>query len=116
MEKFYVVSVKHTLKTCDFILLWGPDARGYTHSLERAGKYTHEEIMSQQDYYNNGNHTVAVPCSVIDSLKTTTDDQEAFPGHGIMHVKDNWDKLLEKVIAKPLADPVINYRRAMKAV
>jgi len=64
MSEFYVVSVKHT--NGNHIIWWCPDRRGYTRYLDRAGRYTEEEI--ERHSLNDGRHTKAIPCELADSM------------------------------------------------
>lgn len=114
MSQFYIVSVKHTLKTCDYILLWKPEAKGYTYSLERAGKFSREEVMGELSSYNNGTYTVAIPCEVLEHLSTTSENPEIIPGRVVMHIKAHWDELLKHTIEKPKNKPAVNYKKVWK--
>ena len=44
MTRYYIQNTAHY--AFDFILWWGPDRRGYTHDLAKAGLYTEAEARS----------------------------------------------------------------------
>ena len=51
-----------------FLVWWGPDDSGYYMSLDAAGRYTEEQIRSNESYYNNGDSTLAVPLATAEKL------------------------------------------------
>jgi hypothetical protein len=56
MEKFYIVSIKHTRQGDEFITLWRPNSRGYCWFKQDAGTYDLSEI----GYYDNdGNFSIS---------------------------------------------------------
>lgn len=64
-QLYYIVSIKHTRgeKVC----FWRPNNAGYTEIINDAGKYTEEQVKSSQNYYNNFDSSIAVPCEVVTS-------------------------------------------------
>lgn len=68
MSKFYIVSLKHTQARDPCVTFWRPDNSGYAWSLSRCGKYAEEQVREDFFYYNDGIHTVAVPCQAIEPL------------------------------------------------
>ncbi len=65
-HEYYVVSLKHT--SGDRICFWRPNDAGYTEILSDAGKYSKEQIEDNQSYYNNGEASIAVKVSFVDSM------------------------------------------------
>ena len=67
MKTYYILSLKHSPAQGQ-ALWWGPNDAGYTAQLERAGVYTEEAVAGNQSYYNNGESTRAIECSVVKPL------------------------------------------------
>jgi hypothetical protein len=76
-RQFYILSLKHSkLPTAadrsEHLIWWGPDNCGYTGTLDRAGRYTEEQIAGEPAYYDNGHSTVALDCDVVDAYARRT--------------------------------------------
>lgn len=65
MQKYYLMSLKHTGQDDFPIYWWGPNERGYTDDLNKAGLYTEEQIQSNPAHFNNGTATIAVPVGAV---------------------------------------------------
>jgi hypothetical protein len=63
---FYLLSIAHTKSFDGVLTFWGPNSSGYVFRLERAGRYSADQIAKHPDY--NGDRTRAVPCDVVDAL------------------------------------------------
>jgi hypothetical protein len=66
-QLYYVVSVKHTKRTDKYITLWNPDDKGYCFSIDKAGKYTFDQIEKSLNYYHTG-YDIAVKCEILDAI------------------------------------------------
>lgn len=63
--EYYILSIKDPLNR-QWLLWWGPNNGGYTHSLDDAGRYTRKEVLARLRYYHNGESTLAIPCELAD--------------------------------------------------
>lgn len=108
-REFYVISVKHTQRSCRYITVWGPDNRGYRQRLQKAGRYAESTIRAHLDhYYNTGHSSIAVPCDVVDGLASDGDPRDfvgADPGPAVprvlLNIRAVWHALLLNVIEPP---------------
>lgn len=57
---YLILSLKWS-DTADHLLWWGPDNSGYTGDIDKAGRYTAEQITEKPHYYDNEDTTRAVP-------------------------------------------------------
>ena|SRR5688572_4093789 len=65
-EEFFILSLKWSGQS--FVLNWWcPNNNGYTHFLDKAGRYTRAQVEGNPNYYNDGKNTLAVPCNVVES-------------------------------------------------
>lgn len=64
-EEFYILSLKYSKG--DNIVWWGPDDGGYTVVLDRAGKYSREQVEGHRSYYDDREDTLAVPCEIAEA-------------------------------------------------
>ncbi len=74
---YYIISLKWTKRADCLISFWGPKAAGYVYRLEIAGRYTAEEIAAKPDYYNDGERTIAVPCTDVERFAIRVGDAES---------------------------------------
>lgn len=65
-DDYYILSIKHSAATDDYITFWRPNDAGYTCYLPAAGKYSREQVEESPGYYSNSRTTVAVPCHIVD--------------------------------------------------
>lgn len=114
MKEYYILSVSHTYKVDSHILLWANNNKGYTFVVEEAGRYSEEKVLESLEYYNNGRGTLAVPCDIVDSMKTRPDTKSGLNGSVVLHLKDNWKDFLRYAIAKPENVPTIKYKEVEK--
>lgn len=114
MKEYYILSVSHTYKVDSHILLWAANNKGYTFVVEEAGKYSEEKVLESLEYYNNGRGTLAVPCEIVDSMKTRPDINSGLNGSIILNSKDNWNDFLKYAITKPENTPLIKYKDFQK--
>ncbi len=117
MADCYIVSTKHTRRDARYITFWRPDNCGYSWPLSWAGRYSSENVMASQDYYNNGHSTVAVPCSVIDPMGVAPEPGmvDGDTGPVVLNNKANWTAILAAALAPPLHQPEPQYKGARKA-
>lgn len=116
-KEYFIVSVKWTERREPYITLWGQDNSGYRGRIENSGRYKHADVMKHLGYYNNGHHTLAVPCELIEPLAVDI-KPGWFDGEGgkwVPNNKANWDLILENSIAKPKYPPKPRYRGAPKS-
>lgn len=73
-EMFYVLSLNHTQRSEKLIKWWGPNDGNYALRLEDAGRYTRQRIDSDRRYYDNGTHSIAIPCSIVDPFAVPVAD------------------------------------------
>lgn len=64
-DEFFILSVKWT--GGDVLVWWGPDDTGYTTLIDYAGRYTREQVERRRSYYDNGDTTLAIPCSAVET-------------------------------------------------
>lgn len=65
---YYVLSLRWTRTGEECITWWGPNNSGYVLDLDKAGRYTEDQISSNRGYYDNRETTLAVPCEIADRL------------------------------------------------
>ena len=53
-------------------LWWCPDDKGYTKDLNKAGRYTYEQVEANAHYYDNGVETRAVPVEEVELMAQNT--------------------------------------------
>jgi len=121
-KEYIVISVHHTQRNCRYITLWAANDSGYRFRLSRAGRYSHDHIMSSLGYYNNGMN-IAVPVEIVESLCRPGDPRD-FDGVSwdeplseLLSVPNNkgaWKKLLENVIAPTQYKPWPDYPGARR--
>lgn len=115
---YYIASLKHTRRENDYITFWRPDNAGYAWPLSWAGKYTAEQVLAEQDYYNNGTCKIAVPCDLVDALGIPTApgmvDNDAGPV--VLNNRTNWRCLIEFAIEPPKSKPQPQHPRARRRV
>lgn len=114
MKEYYIFSVSHTYSVDSHILLWAANNKGYTFIVEEAGRYSEEKVLESLEYYNNGRGTLAVPCEVVDSMKTRPTLNSGLNGSVILHSKENWKDFLRYAIATPENTPTIKYKEVNK--
>lgn len=68
-KEYYVISLKWS--TGDNVCFWRPNSSGYTEYPDEAGIYTEAQIEQHQDYYNDGEDTLAVEKSQLKELFTS---------------------------------------------
>lgn len=64
-KEYYILSLKHTHHV-DNLIWWKPNNSDYTVDLNRAGRYSHEDVIKNASYYNNNVSTRAIPCEEVD--------------------------------------------------
>ena len=67
--EFYVLALR--LSNATYWRWWRPRNSGYTDDLDQAGRYSERDIREAPDYYNDGVQTRAIPCEVVDAMKTS---------------------------------------------
>lgn len=86
-EEYYLFSVDHSQSGGDLCCWWKEDSRGYTFSLDHAGRYSAKDILGQNlDYGIRNGQIHAIPCSVADEHASR-----------MVH-RDKWFRLLEKKV------------------
>ena len=63
---YYILSLTHNHP--ESLVFWRPNNSGYTYVLDLAGKYSHEQVINKNHYYNNGKDTKAIPCHLLDEF------------------------------------------------
>ena len=84
---YYIISLKHTVKTDEFMTLWGSNNSGYCYSKERAGVY--EQIL---DRYHNGEGDMPISSDVADGMFLRL-EQDGKMLDRIPNCKPIWDAL-----------------------
>lgn len=97
MSEFYTLSLKWTRKRDGLITWWRPANNGYSYRLEDAGRYSADDIARLPSYYNDGEHTKAIPCANVDAVS--------------VRVADARSNALD---ARSLDDRVVEYRHMLK--
>ncbi|WP_347558521.1 hypothetical protein [Robbsia sp. KACC 23696] len=101
MSEYIIVCVKDSIKERHFITLWRPNNSGYTAVIDRAGRYTAEQVIARLDYYNDGDN-VAVPASLIAGLGVQSPARWFdYPGACVLSTRENWARIKAEVIARP---------------
>jgi hypothetical protein len=60
--KYLILSLKWSPdKASGFAVWWGPNSHGYFTDMDKAGRYTQEQIDERPGYYDNGVSTLAIP-------------------------------------------------------
>jgi hypothetical protein len=77
---FYLLSVAHSRREDGVLTWWAPNSTGYVFRLERAGRYSEEQIAKHPDHYDRGDGARAVPCSLVDSMAIRVADSS---GRGV---------------------------------
>lgn len=75
-EQYFVVDVRQGWTNParhPFVTLWGPDSSGYVYSLDRAGRYTREELAPGYHYTHvygslRALERYPVPCAFVESI------------------------------------------------
>lgn len=116
-QEYFIASVKWTERRQPYITLWGHDDSGYRVRLETSGRYGYERVMSHPSYYNNGYHTLAVPCSVLEAMATDVKPGwiDGDGGTWVPNNKANWDVILKSAICSPAREPKPRYRGAPRS-
>jgi hypothetical protein len=65
-DRYYLISLKWSEPPV--VTFWGPDDKGYTRNLDKAGVYTRATLEAHPSYYQNGVQTIAVPIEVADRV------------------------------------------------
>lgn len=116
IRHFYIASLKHTRRDNAYITFWRPDNCGYAWPLPWSGKYADERVLLDQDYYNNGYDTIAVPCEMVDALAVPpvsgTVDNDAGPV--VLNNRTNWKCIVEFAIEPPKNKPTPQYPGARR--
>lgn len=111
-QYYYIVSVNHTSRNHDYITFWRPNDRGYCYPLSWAGIYSHQQVMANLSYYNQGCASFAVRKEAVDALAESPApgmiDGDAGPV--IRNTGRNWQKLLKAAIQRPPYKPRPEYK------
>ena len=84
---YYIISLKHTGKTDDFMTLWGTDNSGHYYSKERADVYE-----SIKDGYHNGEGDLPISEDVANGMFLRL-EQDGKTLERIPNCKPIWDAL-----------------------
>ncbi|MBS0967749.1 hypothetical protein JK232_02470 [Nissabacter archeti] len=116
-KEYYIVSVKWTERGDPYITLWGPDDGGYRARLESSGRYSHENVMSALWYYNNGYHTLAVPCPILEEIAVNVKPGwiDGDGGNWIPNNRASWEVILSNAICVPSREARPRYRGAPRS-
>lgn len=101
--EYVIVSVGKTGKKDPYITFWRPDNKGYAWPLAWAGSYSHEQVIADPDYYDNGTDTIAVLRSSLGDFaipKPISGMIDGDVGSVIQNNKDNWRRLYEARIKR----------------
>lgn len=74
MSEFYILSLKWTRRRDGLITWWRPENNGYCYRLEEAGRYSADDVARLPNYYNDGEHTAAIPCGDVDAVSVRVAD------------------------------------------
>lgn len=66
MKEYYILDLNQS--NGDMLVWRRSNSRGYCCRLDWAGKYTEEQIKEKPSYFDNGELTKAIPCSVVDEV------------------------------------------------
>lgn len=96
MKTFYIISLKHTQSSDDYITLWRPNDRGYCYSKEEAGEYD----SPQKDYHDSEGN---MPISTEDADKLFISvNYDGHPKRMIPNCKAIWKQLGVKLYKNSL--------------
>ena len=114
--EYFIVNVKDSERHRCYVLLFGPDDRGYVQRLHKAGRYTHEHVMSQLHYYNSGCSAVAVPCHILEDVAVPPAPGYFDTDNGVVVESNhrNWKLILANTIAKPSFPSEPQYKGARR--
>lgn len=107
-ERYYIASLKHTIRDHEHITFWAHDCRGYTLCVgERIGEYTREEAAR---HLNDGMDCIAVP---VDAVKELLSPEPYYRnGYGfairfydqrgpvVDNTRANWNRLIAASLAE----------------
>lgn len=65
-DEFYILSLRWTKE--EVVTWWCANNSGYTSVLSNAGRYSRADVEAKASYYNNGEHTIAIPCDEVDKV------------------------------------------------
>jgi hypothetical protein len=107
-DRYYIASLKHTIRDHEHITFWGPDHRGYVLVIKDG--HTGEYTLAGAQRLNDGIDCLAVP---VDAVKALLSQEPYFrngrgvaarfydtPGPVVENNRANWNRL----IAASLAD------------
>jgi len=101
-DQYIIVSVVHNSRHDEYILLWGPNDKGYTFLAHKAGRYDKENVMAHLAYYNGGSNNLAVPESLIEGMSIKVPDGHFdISGNAVPNTAYNWKLLIKNAIVKP---------------
>lgn len=64
-DTMLILSLKHSPVNGNAVW-WGPEFRGYTTDIKKAGRYSKEMVRQQENYINNNITTQAIPIESLD--------------------------------------------------
>lgn len=105
MNKFIIVSVKHTKEDDKIITFWRPEDRGYCWRLCAAGRYGETEVLSHLRYYNNGFGSIAVPSDLADRLAQKLEYDTGLVDQCLPNDGETWRALIAGAIRPPAYRP-----------
>jgi hypothetical protein len=107
-DRYYIASLKHTIRDHEHITFWGPDHRGYVLAIKDG--HTGEYTLAEAQRLNDGIDCLAVP---VDAVKALLSPEPYYrngrgvaarfydtPGPVVENTRANWNRL----IAASLAD------------
>ncbi len=81
--------------------LWRPDDRGYTPIIDRAGRYSKEQIENDLDYYNGGEN-IAIPAEIIESMgQQPPVGWFDYRGLAVPNTKESWQRIVAATVWVP---------------